>query len=812
MRPIALPLSLLVVSMLGFVAHVHGDDVWPPTEPKVTTSFSPEAVKRPRSVAVRSLGEGQYECEFSYHPSKPVNSANLAGDFNGWGTQATPMARGDDGTWRATLKLGAGVRLYKFVVDGSQWIVDPENLDRLADGHGGDNCVLRLGAESMLGTAKGKKSDGKVEGGAIQHDPSRAIFAQPMPDGSWMLRVRTLRDDVESAELAVKGSPRRPMHPSGSDESFDWWEATIDRPDAPISYTFLFLDGKKRLADKNIYSLDPAAASSFMTPEWAKNAIWYQIMLERFRDGEEANNPQPCRPWRSEWYSLSPWEGQNGNTFFKWDVFSRHYGGDLKGLRERLGYLKELGVNAIYLNPIFQATTHHKYNATNFLHVDEQFGTQGDYAKAEAVENLQDPATWTWTPSDRLFLDVLKEAKALGIRVILDGVFNHVGTLHPAFRDVQTRGEASPYRDWFSVRSWQPFEYDGWAGFSELPVFRKNERGFSCDAVKEHVFAVTRRWMDPNGDGDPSDGIDGWRLDVPNEVAMPFWHEWRSLVKSINPDAYIVGEIWRRADDWLDGRAFDAVMNYPFAETMLKWVRDRHHKINCSEMDRRLAELRHAYPAQATYVLQNLLDSHDTDRIVSKLLHPDAEYDKGNREQENTGYNGSKPGAREYAMARFLAFLQMVYVGAPMIYYGDEAGMWGADDPTNRKPMLWKDLEPFEKPEENFVDEGHLAWYRRVIALRNAHPALRTGSFETVLCDDTHDVWVFLRESAGETLLVAANASEKEAQLDLSQTSVATRGGHWQPVFGGEGAAVGEMSFPRVSVPALSGRVWKLVR
>ncbi len=782
---------------------------WPPPEPHVTSSLSPDTVVAPRSVEVERTPDGQHECRFSFQPSAPVTSVNLAGEFNGWSITNTPMIRGDDGVWRVAARLAPGEHPYKFVIDSSKWLADPLNPHAVDDGHGGRNSVLRLGAQASLGAVRPSVGDGRIEGGAILHDPTKAICLQRLPDGGLLVRVRTLRDDVQGVEFAVRGAPRRPMAPSGSDETFAWWQAHVDAPRAPTPYTFLFHDGAVRVSDQRIYSLDISSRSLFTTPEWAKDAIWYQIMLERFRDGDERNNPEPCRPWRSEWYTASPWEGQNGQTFFKWDVFARHYGGDLTGLREKLGYLKDLGINAIYLNPVFQAPSHHKYNATNFLHVDEHFGERGDYAAAESVEDLRNPSTWTWTATDRLFLDVVKEAKHRGIRVIVDGVFNHVGTAHPAFRDVRARGQSSPFRDWFSIRSWEPFAYDGWAGFDELPVFRKSERGFSCDEVKEHIFAVTRRWMDPNGDGDPSDGIDGWRLDVPNEIAMPFWHEWRALVKSINPDAYIVGEIWRRADDWLDGRSFDAVMNYPFAETLLKWARDRHHKISCSEMDRRLAELRHAYPAEATFVLQNLLDSHDTDRIVSKLLHADSEYDKGNREQDNPAYNGKKPGAREYALARLFAFIQMVYVGAPMVYYGDEAGMWGADDPSNRRPMLWKDLEPFDDANDR-VDGEHEAWYRRVIALRQAHPALRRGSFETVICDDARDVWVFLRELPDETLLVAVNGSANEAELDLAATSVAGRQGHWRTVFGGEGASVVDESFPRVSVGGWSGRVWKL--
>ena len=159
---------------------------------------------------------------------------------------------------------------------------------------------------------------------------------------------------------------------------------------------------------------------------------------------------------------------------------------------------------------------------------------------------------------------------------------------------------------------------------------------------------------------------------------------------------------------------------------------------------------------------------------------------------------------------RLLALVQMVYVGAPMVYYGDEVGMWGADDPTNRKPMLWDDLQPYEQPEENKVDHEQLDWYRRVIALRNAHPALRTGSFEMVTTDDAQDVWVFMRALPTERLLVAINASPREAKLDLSSLAVAGLGGSWRTVFGGEGAALSDDAFPRISVPPLSGRVWVL--
>ena len=231
--------------------------------------------------------------------------------------------------------------------------------------------------------------------------------------------------------------------------------------------------------------------------------------------------------------------------------------------------------------------------------------------------------------------------------------------------------------------------------------------------------------MDPNGDGDPSDGIDGWRLDVPMEVAMPFWDRWCAHVKSINPDAYLTGEVWDRADAWVNGERFDAVMNYVFARAAIEWIGHDRRKITASELDRRLSELRLAYPLETTQCMMNLADSHDTDRLVSMMLNPDRGYDQENREQTNRGYDNSKPGEVHYRRARLMALLQMTYIGAPMIYYGDEVGMWGPDDPSNRKPMLWKDLQPYAKSRENRVDEEHLDHYRRLGALRRENPALR---------------------------------------------------------------------------------------
>ena len=624
----------------------------------------------PASIEVAAVAPGRAKVTFAHQPARVESAVFLAGEFNGWNPNATRMERMGDGFCRATVELSDGRYEYKFVVDG-KWIADPDNPEKVPDGHDGFNSVLVLG-----------KSAG----------------------------------EMPTEQRVVEG---------------------------------------------------------FVTPDWARDAVWYQIMLDRFANGDASNDPPNTRPWQSAWTALSPWESQGGQTFWEYAVFNRHYGGDLAGLRARIPYLKSLGVNAIYLNPVFEAPSPHKYDAATFVHIDDNFGAKDGVAP----EDLRDPRTWTLNASDRVFLAVLAECKAAGLRVIVDGVFNHVGDRHVAFLDVRENGAKSRYADWFRVRSFEPFAYDGWAGFGQLPEFAKSQTGFASDAVRDHIFAVTRRWMDPNGDGDPSDGIDGWRLDVPNEVPAQFWREWRALVKKINPDAYIVGEIWKRADGWLDGTTFDAVMNYQFAQAVVQWAAG---EIKPSELDRRLAAVRLAYPEQATAVLQNLLDSHDTDRLVSMIANPGRGYDRGNSERPGSSYKGAKPSDEAYRRALLAVAVQMTYVGAPMIWYGDEVGMWGSDDPFCRKPMLWADLPPNEDPSER-IRAGQLDAYRALISLRNDKPALRRGAFKTLVADDARNLWVFERRLGDEVVIVALNGSrEPVAGVEIagpSETLFVTDGG-----------------------------------
>jgi cyclomaltodextrinase len=511
------------------------------------------------------------------------------------------------------------------------------------------------------------------------------------------------------------------------------------------------------------------------TPDWAKGATWYQLFPERFANGNAANDPRGgdviAKEWTSAWYPGNMREEANIAAFGR-EVFKRRYGGDLEGVVEHLDHLQALGVNAIYLNPLFDAESLHKYDASDYRHVDPTLA--GDGVRASETGDPHEVSTWTWTSADRYFVEVfLPACKQRGMRVVIDGVFNHVGRKHWAFQDVVKNGRSSAYADWFvcefddegKLTGWQAWDRkDGW-----LPEFRQVKGGSGADrdetvakgdlnaGAKKHILDITRRWMDPNGDGDPRDGVDGWRLDVAGEVGDAFWRDWRRVVKGLNPDALIVAEIWHNASDELRGETFDTQMFYPFAYPLLDWLTDTTTKTREAFGSEQLVaswEKAFVSAAQTQMVHQTLVDSHDTERVVNMLANPGREFDRENRVLERHHVKGEhpyvfeKPGAREYALQRVLAAVQATYVGSPMIYYGAEIGMWGADDPCCRIPMAWHD-----------VDAGMLEHYRSWMNLRRdavVGPVLRYGGVRHVASGDA-DVLVFERYLNDVVVRVTAN-------------------------------------------------------
>ncbi len=545
------------------------------------------------------------------------------------------------------------------------------------------------------------------------------------------------------------------------------------------------------------------------TNAWPSEAVFYQIFPERFCNGDSANDPirdsldKPIAPgpnwkissWTADWYARADWEKELGSDFYKDGVFERRYGGDLKGVIDKLDYLADLGVNALYFNPLFFSPSLHKYDGNSYHHIDPYFGPdpKGDLALID--KETADSRTWQWTAADKLFLELLRQCHERGMHVIIDGVFNHTGREFFAFKDVRQNQKNSRYKDWYAIESFDDprtkrneFSYKGWWGHASLPTFAPSRDGKDMHGgPKAYIFEATKRWMQPRGK--VADGIDGWRLDVAEERPAKFWADWHTLVRQLNPNAYTTAEIWKNAAELVKQGGFSASMNYnAFAIPIKGFLID--NNISPTKFGQLLESRRKEFPPATAAVMQNLIDSHDTDRLGSMIVNgegtvypnsDDIVFNKNNDPRSSPTYDLRKPNERERNIQRLIVLFQIAYVGAPMIYYGDEAGMWGAGDPDDRMPMIWQDrqydaqaIDPRGKErqlDEVKFDEELFRFYKQVVAIRRQHDALNHGDFSIVATDDVQRVIVTSRRSKRETLIVAINRSDQDAHVDLRLAS-----------------------------------------
>lgn len=452
---------------------------------------------------------------------------------------------------------------------------------------------------------------------------------------------------------------------------------------------------------------DADAVPMFAVPPWVPGATIYQIFPDRFFNGRADNDPPGTRPWG---------EPPTVESFF---------GGDLDGVRRRLDYLAALGIGAIYLNPIVPAPSNHRYDASDYMAVDPALGTVEDFRR------------------------LVEEAHRRGIRVILDAVFNHTGESFWAFRDVVERGPASPYFRWYHVHQWpirrEPPSYACWWNLPHLPKLDT-----ANPEVRAYLFEVTRFWMEM--------GIDGWRLDVPNELAPGFWVEWRRLVKRLKPDIYIVGEIWHDAAEWLQGDQFDGVMNYPLRDALVAFF--VHRTLDGAGLAERLEAQACRYPVPALHAMMNLLGSHDTERVMTVA-----------------------GGDREAVQGMML--MAAAWPGALSVYYGDEVGMTGGKDPDCRRCFPW---------DERHQDVRLWRYVRALVRARRTLPALADGEVAAVRVEGSTEVAAVGRLDpwrSGQGVLAVASRSSRPETVVVDPGEEMARCA-WRP--GAQGAWVDYLS------------------
>ncbi len=446
------------------------------------------------------------------------------------------------------------------------------------------------------------------------------------------------------------------------------------------------------------------------TPDWVKHAVFYQIFPDRFARSKQPHKGLLHNPRWEDWEAIPTLQGYKG--------------GDLWGIIEQLDYIQDLGINAIYFTPIFQSASNHRYHTHDYYQVDPLLG------------------------GNQAFKELLEAAHQRNIKVVLDGVFNHASRGFFFFHDILENGPHSPWVDWFKITDWPlaaytgdlPANYESWGGNRALPQFNHDN-----PEVREYIMEIGEYWL--------RFGIDGWRLDVPFEIKTPgFWQEFRHRIKAINPQAYIVGEVWGDSREWLDGTQFDGVMNYLFAvptiaftagdRVVLEQVQSREYQpyppLFAAEYGSKIQELLQLYPWEIQLTQLNLLGSHDTARLI-------------------TIAGGDR------ATVELATLLLLTFPGAPSIYYGDEVGLPGGVDPDSRRGF----------PLEADWNQEILNIHRQLIALRHKHPALRTGDYEVIFARG--ELYIFARTLDTDTLIIAVNAGTAKTTAKLDITSLPTQ-------------------------------------
>ncbi|HEX5591381.1 MAG TPA: alpha-amylase family glycosyl hydrolase [Candidatus Limnocylindrales bacterium] len=702
----------------------------------------------------------------------------------------------------------------------------------------------------------GPGHDNNVLWDGLRHDSRDTLYRAPggaVAAGTpVILRFRTFHGDVTSVGVRLfsyrtGGAQVIPMQLAAADVdcrqdglpafSCDLWQATVPAPLAAqpdnLWYRFVVTDG----TDTDYYGDDTAALDGglgtttddavdlswalmqfvpgFTSPDWASEAVIYQIFPDRFRNGRRDNDAKTGDiryddpVLRLAWGTLPegycrnyavpdaecPARFRDGGG--REQPAGRDYmGGDLKGVDQKLDYLASLGVTAIYFNPIFDAGSNHAYDTQDYYRVDPYFGTQKDF------DNL------------------VKHATSRGIRIILDGVYNHMSSDSPLFDrygHYDTLGACespdSPYRDWFvftdTVAGGGPCvgsdgtpggaRYESWFGFDSIPVLRKSQA-----EVQEYFLtaddSVAKHWLEA--------GASGWRMDVSGDASFPngYWESFRQVVKAVDPEVLTISETWQKDSTLLRmirGDRLDTTMNYRLRDAVLgflapqdfdaKGFADSGHEIEASEFLARLASVREDYPDAAYYALMNLLDSHDTERLLWTLT-PGLETPA---EKELNAANLAAGKTR----VRLASLIQFTLPGAPTVYYGDEVAMTGDDDPDDRRTYPWSDLG-------GSPDMAMFAHYQSLAALRAAVPALTEGDFRALLADDAAGVAAYGRQAGSSAAIVVLNRSGSAQDVHVPVAGHLRDGVAFTIRYpsggGGATSAGGEVV---VTVPALGGVV-----
>lgn len=587
------------------------------------------------------------------------------------------MSRLENNWWRTETTLEPGMYHYYFSTEESILTAESDRGNQSE----GENRLFLLFVEDF----------GELQNSVI-HDFGNRDYFNPVNEKEFYFAVSLPSGETYEVQLVIddKEYPLEYLRDFGNQSFYRSERIEVEI----LEYYFKIGTGKDLVILDSLglcrepraffsFSKERLPISYFELPEWSKGVLYYQIFPERFANGDPSNDPNGSQSW-----DVDPaYANLGGDGFF---------GGDLKGIIDHFDHILELGVEAIYLNPIFESPSSHKYDTEDYLKIDDNFG------------------------NDYVFEEFISLAEDSGIKLILDGVFNHTGYDFFAFKDLREREETSPYKDWYFVKRFpirkiqdRAMTYVGWNGYAYMPKVNSLNEGWQA-----YVERLVRKYN--------LEGIGGWRLDVATEVDPLFWSGFfRPLVKSLEKDMILVAEFWGDARSLLRGKTFDSAMNYPFKEAVIEYVfRAGNSAAKFAAMTNLYLN---AYPPQTLHSLWNILDSHDTERILTLAFN-------------------------QVDLLKIAVAIQMTFIGSPVIYYGDEVGMKGGKDPENRAPMLWDE----EKWNWEIYD-----FYKTLIDLRRAHESIRDGEYEVLTAEGP--VFSFRRWKDYDEVIVVINPSRENA-------------------------------------------------
>jgi glycosidase len=586
-----------------------------------------------------ALSEKHRLVTFEYAPPTPLSSCYIVGTFNNWDRSQYPLTKSADGrTWRVTVPIKPGVYEYLYIEDGKRWVPDPK-VEQVEDMNNNRNSIVVV-QPPEFDALPGKLGDGKITTAAVLHRTTRADVIR-YNETDFGFRIRTRHQDVEQVWVEVNGE-RRAARITQSTPLFDTWIVRTTGSKSKFKYRFVLIDGDKELAyPKDGFTVNPASYPLPKIPAWIKDQVFYQIFPDRFANGNPANDGPNVSPWGAK------------------PTATNRMGGDLAGVRSKLGYLQDLGITAIYFNPIFTAGSNHGYDTYDYRQIDPRFGTNEE------------------------FKSLVQEMNAKGMKVMLDGVFNHSGVGFFAFKDLVAKGAKSAYRDWYTTYKF-PLKveegqktYLGWFGAWTLPRLATEKK-----PVRDFILDVASMWIKDYG-------IAGWRLDAADQVGHPFWKLLRKGVKATDPNAWIVTEVWGDAHEYIQGDEQDNSMNYRWRLVALRFFGSK--TLSAPGAVSELERIDLDVPDAARHTQLNLLSSHDTERLATMM-------------------QGDLNKMKQAVLFQFMS------PGVPSVYYGDEVGLEGGKDPDCRRCFPWD-------PKDQNADLR--AWTKTLIAFRRKHEELR---------------------------------------------------------------------------------------